>query len=245
MITRDPAGLAATNRMPSSLSGAIAFIPLWLAILQQEPHQSLSFEIPASPIYAREVWLRRVAPTSPRCRCHLASSSRRFGSRAVASRPRSSTRILENQLNSVSEKGDADATLNRDTGEEGQRHVMTTAPTTLAVEGESKTVGQGARSINWPLWYVLPIAPYQRRKTIMKEIVPGKVSLQQHSRGVPASTDLADSQRIVATWKHERTTPSVVNSASPLDRRINRGVLPSWSAKQLYTSQECSGRLSR
>lgn len=34
----------------------------------------------------------------------------------------------------------------------------------------------GARSVNWPLWYVLPIAPYQKRKTLMKEIVPGKVS---------------------------------------------------------------------
>lgn len=33
----------------------------------------------------------------------------------------------------------------------------------------------GPKSVNWPLWYVLPIAPYQRRKTIMKEIVPGKV----------------------------------------------------------------------
>lgn len=31
------------------------------------------------------------------------------------------------------------------------------------------------RSVNWPLWYVLPIAPYQSRKTLMKEIVPGKV----------------------------------------------------------------------
>ena len=34
----------------------------------------------------------------------------------------------------------------------------------------------GSTSVNWPLWYVLPIAPYQKRKTIMKEIVPGKVS---------------------------------------------------------------------
>lgn len=32
-----------------------------------------------------------------------------------------------------------------------------------------------SRSLNWPLWYVLPIAPYQKRKTLMKEVVPGKV----------------------------------------------------------------------
>lgn len=40
-----------------------------------------------------------------------------------------------------------------------------------AVESNSSA----ARSVNWPLWYVLPIAPYQKRKTLMKEIVPGKV----------------------------------------------------------------------
>lgn len=31
-------------------------------------------------------------------------------------------------------------------------------------------------SVNWPLWYVLPIAPYQKRKTLVTEVVPGKVS---------------------------------------------------------------------
>lgn len=39
----------------------------------------------------------------------------------------------------------------------------------------SHTSPPGSRSVNWPLWYVLPIAPYQKRKTIMEEIVPGKV----------------------------------------------------------------------
>lgn len=37
------------------------------------------------------------------------------------------------------------------------------------------TARTGARSVNWPLWYILPIAPYQKRKTIMTEVVPGKV----------------------------------------------------------------------
>lgn len=41
----------------------------------------------------------------------------------------------------------------------------------------SHTSPPGSRSVNWPLWYVLPIAPYQKRKTIMEEIVPGKVRL--------------------------------------------------------------------
>lgn len=41
---------------------------------------------------------------------------------------------------------------------------------------ESNSRGSAARSVNWPLWYVLPIAPYQKRKTLMTEIVPGKVS---------------------------------------------------------------------
>lgn len=41
----------------------------------------------------------------------------------------------------------------------------------------SHTGPPGSRSVNWPLWYVLPIAPYQKRKTIMEEIVPGKVRL--------------------------------------------------------------------
>lgn len=46
---------------------------------------------------------------------------------------------------------------------------------TAGVAGRSTSITAGSRSVNWPLWYVLPIAPYQRRKTLMKEVVPGKV----------------------------------------------------------------------
>lgn len=42
----------------------------------------------------------------------------------------------------------------------------------------------GASSVNWPLWYVLPIAPYQKRKTLMKEIVPGKVWTFDQLQGI-------------------------------------------------------------
>lgn len=46
---------------------------------------------------------------------------------------------------------------------------------TAGVAGRPMSITAGSRSVNWPLWYVLPIAPYQRRKTLMKEVVPGKV----------------------------------------------------------------------
>ncbi|CAM9587115.1 unnamed protein product, partial [Laminaria digitata] len=50
--------------------------------------------------------------------------------------------------------------------------------------GASQAGSSGARSINWPLWYVLPIAPYQRRKTLMEEIVPGKVWTFDQVQGI-------------------------------------------------------------
>lgn len=59
-----------------------------------------------------------------------------------------------------------------------QRLVMKAASTKSELSGGgegSQAPQNGARSVNWPLWYVLPIAPYQRRKTLMEEIVPGKV----------------------------------------------------------------------
>lgn len=55
------------------------------------------------------------------------------------------------------------------------------APLSMAASATSTSTASsvaglgGSRSVNWPLWYVLPIAPYQRRKTLVKEIVPGKV----------------------------------------------------------------------
>lgn len=52
---------------------------------------------------------------------------------------------------------------------------MAASTTTTADTGGRPAAATGPRSVNWPLWYVLPIAPYQRRKTLMKEIVPGKV----------------------------------------------------------------------
>lgn len=42
---------------------------------------------------------------------------------------------------------------------------------------ELSSGSSAAKSVNWPLWYVLPIAPYQRRKTLMEEVVPGKVGV--------------------------------------------------------------------
>lgn len=59
-------------------------------------------------------------------------------------------------------------------GRRGSRRLLMAGSTT---GGARQAGSSGARSINWPLWYVLPIAPYQRRKTLMKEIVPGKVRL--------------------------------------------------------------------
>ena len=53
----------------------------------------------------------------------------------------------------------------------------TSSSVSSASRGARQAGNSGARSINWPLWYVLPIAPYQRRKTLMEEIVPGKVKL--------------------------------------------------------------------
>lgn len=54
--------------------------------------------------------------------------------------------------------------------------IARTATSTGADVGVGRApVKSGAKSVNWPLWYVLPIAPYQRRKTLMEEVVPGKV----------------------------------------------------------------------
>lgn len=52
---------------------------------------------------------------------------------------------------------------------------MTASPVTAQNRPSPVGGGSAATSVNWPLWYVLPIAPYQRRKTLMEEIVPGKV----------------------------------------------------------------------
>lgn len=60
-------------------------------------------------------------------------------------------------------------------GRRGSRRLLMAGSSTSA--GARQAGSSGARSINWPLWYVLPIAPYQRRKTLMEEIVPGKVRL--------------------------------------------------------------------
>lgn len=49
------------------------------------------------------------------------------------------------------------------------------SPTAAEKRAAPLVSSSAAKSVNWPLWYVLPIAPYQRRKTLMKEIVPGKV----------------------------------------------------------------------
>ncbi len=63
----------------------------------------------------------------------------------------------------------------RDVG--GVRSVapLSMAASATSTRSEKTTSLGGNRSVNWPLWYVLPIAPYQRRKTLVKEIVPGKV----------------------------------------------------------------------
>lgn len=53
--------------------------------------------------------------------------------------------------------------------------LMSMATSATSTRSAKTTNLGGSRSVNWPLWYVLPIAPYQRRKTLVKEIVPGKV----------------------------------------------------------------------
>ncbi|CAM9992593.1 unnamed protein product [Pylaiella littoralis] len=53
-----------------------------------------------------------------------------------------------------------------------------------AVESNNNSKGSAASSVNWPLWYVLPIAPYQRRKTLMTEIVPGKLWTFDQLQGI-------------------------------------------------------------
>lgn len=65
-------------------------------------------------------------------------------------------------------------------GRRGSRRLLKAGASSgvSSTSGGARQAGSsGARSINWPLWYVLPIAPYQRRKTLMEEIVPGKVRL--------------------------------------------------------------------
>lgn len=82
--------------------------------------------------------------------------------------------------------------LERSKHERSQLPLTMTSATTLAAS-VSEAVERGGRSVNWPLWYILPIAPYQRRKTIMKEIIPDKVSIPGRSiHSDVASTDLAD-----------------------------------------------------
>ena len=54
---------------------------------------------------------------------------------------------------------------------------MAGSASSTSLEVARQAGSSGAKSVNWPLWYVLPIAPYQRRKTLMEEIVPGKVRL--------------------------------------------------------------------
>ncbi|CAM9349344.1 unnamed protein product, partial [Ectocarpus sp. 6 AP-2014] len=61
---------------------------------------------------------------------------------------------------------------------------MAASTTTTAETGGRPAAATGPRSVNWPLWYVLPIAPYQKRKTLMKEIVPGKVWTFDQLQGI-------------------------------------------------------------
>lgn len=72
-------------------------------------------------------------------------------------------------------EGELGASVSSKRGRGSQLLSMTAGVARQATSIDSTASTAGSRSVNWPLWYVLPIAPYQRRKTLMEEVVPGKV----------------------------------------------------------------------
>lgn len=144
-------------------------------VLLLQCRQCLSYTVtPQRTIRSYVVGLSSTTPTSPRCRLDPGIGSRQLGSFRSSSLKRSGS-FIDLISRRYRLKLDTWEGLGRDTRMRSRRRfAMTTAASPGAAES-GKATGLGSRSVNWPLWYVLPIAPYQKRKTIMKEIVPGKV----------------------------------------------------------------------
>lgn len=129
---------------------------------------------PQRSIRSYVVGLSSTTPSSPRYRLDPSIGSRQLGCFQSSSSKRSGP-FIDSISCRYRLKSDTWEALGQDSRMRNRRRFdMTAAASPGAAEG-SKASALGSRSVNWPLWYVLPIAPYQKRKTIMKEIVPGKV----------------------------------------------------------------------
>lgn len=181
---------------PSKTLISVVLPLIYLSRIQQQRHLSY-FALAAPPPAAFSSFSQPTSscPRSTNMRYWLASRTRRPSSVSSCTQARYPGDIETNPLRlsiSILSKGPLATGASDVVGSENgigvrrtpilnsqrspNRNVAMIASSRVESPTDHRGGLSGASSVNWPLWYVLPIAPYQKRKTLMKEIVPGKVS---------------------------------------------------------------------